>query len=85
MMKVVHQDVARSAVTASSGMAATRPRYGRFIPTVVNSLFDASRLCLRTANPVNLRYFRRRAIGWGKNSLLFSLLAGNSYAWRVMK
>jgi hypothetical protein len=63
MMKVVRQDLARSAVTASPGMAATRPHYGRFIPTIVNSLFDASRLCLRAANPVNFRYFRRRAIG----------------------
>jgi len=62
-MKIVRQDVARSAVIASPGMAATRPHYRQLISTIVNSLFDASRLCLRAANPMNFRHFRRRPIG----------------------
>ena len=68
MMKVVRHDAARSAVTASPGMATTSAALcgahaSSLITTILKSLFDGSWSCPRAANPLNFRHFRRRAIG----------------------
>jgi hypothetical protein len=66
-MKMMHQDSARSAVTSSSGLAATivalSANTGAFFPTILNSLFDSQIPLSCAANPMNFRHFGCQAVG----------------------
>jgi hypothetical protein len=64
MMKKIHQDTGRSAVTSSSGVGADRRRASAttrsLILTIFNSLLPSGFPCPRPTKPVNLRHFRVR-------------------------